>query len=127
MVFCDFVVCIYLIFGESSLQLIEVLQVLHKSSKIDVTYSKPEMIFNQTGVVSAKVGLVKQILCYVCPPPPPPPTPLGKKKSCMKPYLICNYVTCNLDKYRLLQCGEFILKSILIFKVGMGNVPSICS
>ncbi len=91
MVFCgyDFVVCIYLIFGEGSLQLIEVHNThTCKSSKIDVTNSRPETFFNQMGVVSSKMGVVKPIICYVCFPlfpklPHPCPLP-PRKKSCMK-------------------------------------------
>ncbi len=40
---------------------------MHYSSMIDVTNSRPETIFNQMGVVSAKVGAVKQ----TCRAPPP--------------------------------------------------------
>ncbi len=64
MVFCGFVVC--LIFGESSLQLIEVLQLQYALVfQVDVTNSRPETIFNQIGVVSAKLSVVKQ----TCVPP----------------------------------------------------------
>ncbi len=55
MVFCEFVVCIYLIFGEGS------------HFKIDI--SRPETVFNQMGVVSAKAGVVKQIF-FTCVLPP---------------------------------------------------------
>ncbi len=67
MVFCDFVVCTYLIFGESSLQL------------IDVTNSRPEMIFNQMGSISAKVGVVKQTCATSLIPKLSPPSPPKKK------------------------------------------------
>ncbi len=70
MVFCILLFVYIYYFGESSLQLIEVLQfAIHISlPKIDVTNSRPETIFNQMGEVSAKVGVVKQTC--VCPPPP---------------------------------------------------------
>ena len=83
MVFCDFVVCI-LIFSESSLQLIEFLQLQYALVFQDCChqFSRPETIFNQMGVVSVKLGVVSVkvgVVTQMCAPPPflpelfPPP------------------------------------------------------
>ncbi len=87
MAFCDFVVSIYLIVGVSSLQLISIaIRISLPKLMSLILNSRPQTIFNQMGVVSGKVGVVKQIFCYVCAPPPPPPR---KKKILYEtlPYL----------------------------------------
>ncbi len=67
---------VYLIFGESLLQLIEVLQFQYALVlPIDVTNSRPETIFNQMGVVSAKVVVVNKRVAFLPNSSPPENNP----------------------------------------------------